>query len=257
MKKTCERKGWKGEGTKKKEQRKRAAKALAAAGAIAGGTYAYAEPVCFENPPHGEAGHFHWPSDATVHPFLDITLPAVDQPGDYNDPTTVAHPLVRGGTCGRFYSYGVNGLRVQATAQSGYYTFALGLNAGDVIPNPSGICTFYDDPFCFAASGFLHYPGYNYIEEGVAQYLGVTIGGPFCTYYDNCQYGWIGVVRTGAEFEAFAWGFESDPGVPIEAGDCGPDVPAVTGYGMIAMTLGALASGAWIFRKKRPKPEAA
>jgi len=253
MKKTREGKGSKGEGAKKKERRKRAAKALAAAGAIAGGTYAYAEPVRFENPPHGEAGHFHWPTNTSgINNMLDITLPASDQPGSYLATTSVKNRMSLMGDYAYFASYVYLGVGLQATDyMSG--GFALGLNAGDTIPNPSGICSFYYDPFCFSKDGLLYYPGRDYIPEGVPAYLGVAVGGTYCTYYDNCNYGWIGVVRTGAELEAFAWGFESDTAVPINAGDPQPQppIPTVSEWGLIAMSLGLLAAGAWVYNKRR------
>lgn len=220
MKKTRERRGSKGQGARKKERRKRAAKALAAAGAIAGGTYAYAEPVRFDNPPHGEAGHFHWPtSGAPFLNMLDITLPASDQPGSYYADTSVENRV--SGAAAFFASYLSAGLKLQATKHDNSGAFALAMNAGDPIPNPTffEVCSYYYDPFCFSNKGYLHYPGYNYIPDGVPTYLGVAAGASLCTYYNNCQYGWIKVVRTGAEVEAFAWGFESTPNTPINAGD--------------------------------------
>jgi len=225
MKKTHERRGSKGEGAKKKERRKRAAKALAAAGAIAGGTYAYAEPVRFDNPPHGEAGHFHWPtSTGGFLNMLDIAVPASDQPGSAYDPTTMQN--VVSGSASRFSTYINAGLKLQATKHNNATAFALAMNAGDPIPNPSiGECIYYGDPFCFSNKGYLYYPGYPYIPEGVPTYLGAAAGNTFCAAYNNCQYGWIKVFRTGAEVEALAWGFESTPGVPINAGDPQPSDP--------------------------------
>jgi hypothetical protein len=219
MKKTHRRRGSKGEGARKKERRKRAAKALAAAGAIAGGTYAYADPVRHDNPPHGEPGHFHWPTSGPVFlNMLDIALPAGAQPGSAYATTSIENQV--SGGAASFNSYTGYG-RLQTTP----YGFALSFNAGDPVPNPSGVCSFYGDPFCFSPSGYLHYPGYNYVPEGVPAYLAAAVGGAYCTYYNDCQYGWIGVVRTGAELEAFAWGFESTPNTPINAGDPQPAEP--------------------------------
>ena len=81
---------------RREKRRKQAAKALAAAGAIAGGTQAYAAPVRFDNPAHGEPGHFHWataPGQGANRPDLNITLPAAQQPGVANDPTSIANVL--------------------------------------------------------------------------------------------------------------------------------------------------------------------
>jgi hypothetical protein len=61
---------------------------------------------------------------------------------------------------------------------------------------------------------------------------------------DGYHYGWISVVRHGndflqLDFDAFAWGYETEPGVPIIAG-----IPAPG-------TLAALAFGAVVTRRKR------
>jgi len=243
-----------GEGARKKQRRKQAARALAAAGAIAGGTYAYAEPVRFDNPADGEPGHFHWANSGGFGNVLDITLPANEQPGSYASASTLAQTL--GAGYSNFSSYDDGGLGVQATSL-GASGSALGFESGDMIPNASGDCGFYGDPFCFSDTGYFHYPGYGYIPEGVPAYLGVTIGGSDCAYYDNCQYGWIGVVRNGAELEAFAWGYETEVGVPVEAGAGGggpANVPAASEWGLVSMGLSLLAAGTWVFRRKLPQP---
>jgi hypothetical protein len=51
------------------------------------------------------------------------------------------------------------------------------------------------------------------LPEGVETYLGVSFD-----LGAGTQYGWIGVVRNAAMLDAFAWGYETDPGVPIAAG---------------------------------------
>ena len=216
MKQTRRRRRSKGHGGAKKEKRKRAVKALAAAGAIAGGTQAYADPVRHDNPAHGETGHFHWAtSGPALGNMLDVALPAGGQPGSAYATTSIEN-RVSGGYA-TFVSYLSAGAGLQATSTG--LGYALGFDKGDPLPNASGPCSFYGDPFCFSKGGYLYYPGYKYVPEGVPAYLGVAVGGAYCTYYNNCQYGWIGVVRTGAELEAFAWGFESTPGTAINAGD--------------------------------------
>ena len=69
----------KGRSPGRKEKRRRTARALAAAGAIAGGTQAYAVPFRFDNPPHGEAGHFHWVGEIGEVSWLDVKAPPEDQ----------------------------------------------------------------------------------------------------------------------------------------------------------------------------------
>ncbi len=222
---------------------KHGAAALASAAVIAAGTAAYASPVRFDNPAHGEAGHFHWAGPAGgPGNILDIVLPASDQPGSFYDLTTAEHRIDFTGTNSFFNSfsyYGYVGLGVQATGDY-YGAFALGFNGGDLIPNPSG---FYDplgDP-AFTSNAMLAYSGFSYLAEGIPQYLGMMIGGQFAQYYGTAQFGWIGGVLTGAEFEAFAWGYETDIMTPIPAG-----APEPGSLALLAMGAGAL------LRRKRP-----
>jgi hypothetical protein len=302
---------------RKKEKRKRAAKALAAAGAIAGGTQAYAVPVRFENPAHGEPTHFHWAvpiGDNTR--FLDLTLDANAQPGGSFTATTLGH--------GYSAAFGLihNGAAAINVHTVGGYADLAPLSAGDLIQ--TGMQWDY--------SGYTYYAPYgSYLPEGEPTYLGAR----FDTG-SGWQYAWIGVVRTGMQVETFAWGYETDPGVPIEAGAappptgaccddatatcsedvtqadceaaesrwggdgsdcatidpacvagacCGPgpcqettevgcevkpgwkyrgagttceeaicaDIPTVSEWGLFAMSLGLLAAGAWVVKKRIPQ----
>ena len=91
-----------------------------------------------------------------------------------------------------------------------YRSFALGLDAGALIPDAGTYWRFQ--------ATYIYYAGWpgpvnSMIPEGQAAYLGVKFDVGIGT-----QYGWIGVVRTGMELEAFAWGFERNVGVPIAAG---------------------------------------
>ncbi len=240
-----------------RKRRKRVTEALAAASVIAAGTQAYAAPVRFDNPPHGEPGHFHWLSAGpfTAH-YLDITRPAAEQPGGLFENLSFAHTTYALG--GQVYSYPyfyLGGL--QATGVYACCSQLLGFNAGDVIPNPSGECYFGSDPFCFSPRGVLDYGGFDF-PEGVAVYLGTRAGGNYCSFYGTCQYGWIGVVRTGEELEAFAWGYESDLEVPVCAGasaadpNCegGEPIPTVSEWGLGIMGLLGLAAGTIVFGKR-------
>lgn len=227
----------------KKERRKRAAKALAAAGAIAGGTQAYAAPVRFDNPAHGEPGHFHWPHEAPPNAVnLDLALPASEQPGSITLSSVLQFNAASYGWVGR--EVGTNA-DVQVGGYSNY--FLVGVGAGEAVPSGAP----------WAARGYSYYPGYGYSEipEGQSTYLGVRFDTGSGT-----QYGWVGVVRTGLELEAFAWGYETDPGVPIAAGAAGgptEPIPTVSEWGMVSMTLAMLAAGTWAFTRKkqiRPKP---
>ena len=61
--------------------RSRKAQALMAGAAIAGGTQAYADFVRFDNPTHGDAGHFHLRGPLGTENWLDITKSVFEQPG--------------------------------------------------------------------------------------------------------------------------------------------------------------------------------
>ena len=75
---------------------------------------------------------------------------------------------------------------------------------------------------------YSQYAGYGpetLLPEGTPTYLGLRFNGP------NYQYGWIGVVRTSQQLEAFAWGYETEPGVPIAAGAPEPGSLALLAFG--------------------------
>ncbi|MCG8407535.1 MAG: thrombospondin type 3 repeat-containing protein [Phycisphaerales bacterium] len=171
---------------------------LATGAAIAAGTHAYAAPVSFENP--AGAGHFTWGDSV-----LDVTLDAGNQPGMNGGPASFEQII------DEYYRvYCPSGGAVESTIGPYEYLFAIGLNAGQVIPSGAPWATNY---------GITYYDGYTYIPEGTASYLGVRFDPG-----DGTRYGWIGVVRTGTELDAFAWGYESIPGQPIEAGARACDV---------------------------------
>ena len=208
--------------------RNQGAAALAAAAAIAAGTAAYAAPVRFDNPAHGDGGHFHWPS-ADPSGVLDITLPSASQPGVgggyYYSEFRQGNPGAEGFVLSAPYTAGA----LQGNAP--YYGLLVGVSAGETIPT-AGL---------YLATGSVSilytYPGgppYSLLPEGVPTYLGTRFGPYGGQYYGTAQYGWIGGVRTGNEFEAFAWGYETEVGVPIEAGVPEPGSLALLAFGACA-----------------------
>jgi len=191
---------------------------MAAAVAIAGGTQANATPVRFDNAPHGDPGHFHWPP-ATPSPditWLDITLDASAQPGASDGPASFGHKWTIEGdnSSVRATSSSVGQLEVQDTSSRLLVPLAL----GDMIPA--------GNPLHYYAKA---YDGGSLLPEGVETYLGVHFNGP------DWQYGWIGVVRTGLELDAFAWGYETEVGVPIAAGAPEPGTLATLAVGAAAL----------------------
>jgi len=214
MKQACQTRPASSESRKKKLRRKRAAQALAAGVAIAGGTQAYADPVCYLNPPGAE--HFDW-GGAVGEPnrSLDILAPAGVQPPGAPAPGVFQHTDSQLPTT---VSEGFGG-----AVQTNVYWDLLGVDAGELIP--SG--------FSWAPQGYVYYPGYgSQLPEGQQTYLGVRFD-----LGSGNQYGWIGVVRTGIELDAFAWGYETDPGVPIGAGA----IPEPGTLAMLAVGAAAIA----------------
>ena len=193
------------------------AKALAAAAAIAGGTQAYATPVRFDNP--AGAGHFDWA--ASFFEVLDVTDPAAAQSGVF-------------GAAGTFYQYSLPGYDFVGAGNTGgelqvaggiNNIYLIGVAGGDAIP--SGFTWLY---YGYIEAGN---PPASLLPEGVATYLGVRFDPG-----DGLHYGWIGVTRTGLELDAFAWGYETDPGVPIAAGA----VPEPGTLALLAFGAGAAAT---------------
>ena len=84
---------------------------------------------------------------------------------------------------------------------------------------------------------FFYNEVFSYFAVGSAGYMGVQFSD-----VDGDHYGWIGVVRHfPLDFEAFAWGYETEPGVAIIAG-----IPAPG-------TLATLAFGAAVTRRSRKR----
>ncbi len=197
------------------------AAALAAAAALAGGTVAYAEVVRFDNPPHGDPGHFEWIS---LDPFpgvgLDPTLDAASQTGGNLGPGEFHQYIYPGSPYTTMGTGGTPSGEVLVGDTGGAFpdgSLLFSLNSGDSIPTgPEGVS--------WKDFGYVYYPAGpgSLLPEGLQTYVGIRfpIGG-------NTHYGWIGVVRQNTyELETFAWGYETEPGVPIAAGaggGCGDD----------------------------------
>jgi hypothetical protein len=218
----------------------RPSEVLAAAAAIAGGTQAYAEVIIFINPPEGEPGHFDWTLDSdefNLNVWLDITRPSTDQ-GGLVGPSSVGQ--IGSGFPFIITNFTSGGASV-ATVPGGYYgnyTLTRRFQAGAEIGAA-------DAPF---GSTSIHFhrrtskygsQTYTAFHQGkLAGYMGVRFSD-----VDGNHYGWISVVRHFSSFDAFAWGYETEPGVPIVAGVPAPD------------TLAALAFGAALTGRRRKRKD--
>jgi hypothetical protein len=205
---------------RRKNTSTRAVQALAAGAAIATGTQAYAEPIRFENPVG--AGHFDWAAGVFADAkWLDVTLDADSQPAGIGPGADTPasfwhHPASYGGVFN-------GGGGAPNVLRDGYAL--VGLGAGELVAPTGGQ---YWDRY-----GFVEYAGSGpLIPEGQPSYLGVRfdVGA-------GDQYGWIGVVRDGLELDAFAWGYETEPGEPIAAGIPEPGTLAALAFGAAFVSL--------------------
>ena len=206
---------------------KSAAAALAAAAAIAAGTAAYAAPVRFDNPAHGDPGHFEWIGGTPDHAIaLDMVFDAASQTGDWDSYSQFGQTNeldYRG--LSQVYAFGRQNHEGYVQVSGPFGDMLTGVDSGDLIP--SGMLWTNSGNIWYGGAG-----GYSYLLEGEQTYLGVrfpiTVGG-------SDHYGWIGVVRTGQDLDAFAWGYETTPGVPIEAGIPEPGSLALLAVGAVAV----------------------
>jgi hypothetical protein len=204
----------------------RASDLLAAAAAIAAGTQAYAEPIRFDNP---APGGFGWGANR----WLDITKAYWDQMPLEIGPSKVG----------------------QLRASYNYYQYhiakAFTSGGADVVASPTitknlSQSTVVDGSWQFSnhANHVVYSTGQHgtfvttYFSNGSVGYMGVRF-----LDVDGYHYGWISVVRYGLNFSAFAWGYETEPGVGIIAG-----IPAPG-------TLAALAFGAVVTRRGRKRKD--
>jgi hypothetical protein len=180
--------------------------------AIAAGTQAYAEVITFINPAKGEPGHFAWSRSFSggMNPedWLDITRPSTDQT-ELVGPMSVGQSVSFDDT-GEFFNVTYSGASV-VTGDIGQFSgFTVSLASGTEI----------DGSFTYASESihvwdsFFYNEVFSYFAVGSAGYMGVQFSD-----VDGDHYGWIGVVRHfPLDFEAFAWGYETEPGVAIIAG---------------------------------------
>ena len=200
----------------------------AAAALLVGAATAGAEVIYFENPAPGQPGHYDWvPPAGDVTHWLDITLPATAQPGvegptsfqqrNYSD---AAGKLFSGALTAYFAAGGVHESQLWPAQEL------------DMIPAEGPLPPDYN----WRWNAFVYEPAYGTnFTTGAEEYVGVrfdlTDNG-----IEDYQYGWIGVIYDGdIALDAFAWGYETEVGVPIEAGVPEPGSLALMALGAVGV----------------------
>jgi len=166
------------------------------------GGSAMAGIIAFENPGPGEEGHFdwHWPgrdNPVTFEQWLDITKPSTDQsalengnsigqiwaPEEQNQ-TFGGADVARAGntTLTRAFSFGED-VSAAVFSTNGLGTHVALVNGNEVVSD---------------------------FPAGELRYIGVKT--------ENGNFGWIAVVRDRFNFTTTGWAYETEPGVPINAG---------------------------------------
>ncbi len=189
--------------------------ALTAVVAVLAVGVAGAAQIRFDNP--AGPSHFDWSGGVGEVIWLDITSSAVDQPGDGGSSSLTQVISTTDSNVGG------NGGSMSAEVQldSGFEFWAMGVDFGMDIPSglPWGV------------SGMTTFDGFDSpIVEAQETYIGVQFD-----LGAGTQYGWIGVVRTGRELDAFAWGYETEPGISIPAGVPEPGSAALILLGAASM----------------------
>jgi hypothetical protein len=214
-----------------------AAELIAAATAIAAATTAMGESVRFEN-----TANWSWD-----HSLIDLTLDSASQP--YGGVGAVSGTSIYLDYFGDFYpafSYQhtyTSGAGAEIFNSGFSNRYAKPLSFGELIgPSLSDGAFHASSTIDFVWSSYDYYTGDSdsgnrgLLPSGEDVYIGVRLDIAGSTHY-----GWIGVNRSGAYVDVFAWGYETIAGQAVGAG-----VPAPGAFGVLAVgAVGALK------RKKR------
>jgi hypothetical protein len=203
-----------------KQQRRTTAVVFAAAGlaALILAAPAQADPIRFDNP--AGPGHFVWYGGGGTGIGLNVTLDAASQTGAPPGSPVPIFNQIEGSTSKTVAGY-ATGYDLQVAGSPA--RFLVGVDYLD--PIPSG--------YAWRYSGWMHhnnYPDQTQLPVGVETYLGLHF-----PLEDGTHNGWIGVVMDSSyNLDAFAWGYETAPGVPIAAGVPEPGTLALLALGVMA-----------------------
>lgn len=170
---------------------------------------AHGAPVHFENP--AGPGHFDWTDptpDGSGALWLDVTVAATGQTGARVDGSSFQQ--------NNFYDIGL-----QVLGDNGAGAGPSEVAVESPIPDPLGKAVSFlvgdavgDPPGwggSWAQDGRLtEFDGTSHFVDGIPSFMGVRFN-----LGDGYRYGYIGVIKDGLVYDAFAWGYETEVGVPV------------------------------------------
>jgi len=184
-----------------------------------------ADIIHFVNPSPGQQGHYDWRWEPVAgwESWLDITAPATAQSGlasgssvgqvfsTVPDESSVYNRNGAGATigCSSHFTFGFTSTGYQFGSLIGFTNFWYLTGVPHITDLGDGVSFFTDIP------------------DGSRRYLGVI------TATDHR--GWIEVERTGMNLTAYAWAYQTEPGVPIVAGQVPAPAAAAAVFGLAAL----------------------
>ena len=188
--------------------------ALTATVAMVVAGFANAAVVEFQNP--AGPGHYDWVPGVDESRWLDITQSAANQ-ANADTFSALRQDIFSDGSSQLGSSGNPGEMRIELAPPLDFFPAGHAENT----EVPSGLNT--------ATGALIVFPGFGEaFPEGEPHYLGVQfdLGG-------GTQYGWIGVTRIGLELDAFAWAYETEPGVAIVTPEPGAISMLLLGAGML------------------------
>lgn len=188
------------------------------------GSAARAEIIHFVNPAPGEEGHYDWRWEPAAgwQSWLDITRGPTGQPNVLNGDSVgqLVVPFAPGANLTSSWP-GIAAADVTVDWENYTQLLTLALSYGAPLEGRAYLSqSHHFNPGMFPGEPHSLFP------EGQRTYIGVRTS--------SFRYGWIEVVRTGPSLTALSWAYETEPGVPMLAGQI--PAPGTT----VLITLGAL-----------------
>lgn len=194
---------------------------------------AHADIVHFVNPAPGQPGHFAWRLERAPgwESWLDITSPSTAQ-NNLISPNSVGQMYIDDPDEGSPENRSWGGAAISRSSFAWGFFATSAYTSGTLI----GFSSFWFSAYSTHVLEMEPSSMVTTFPEGARRYMGVRTG--------DGNYGWIEVERHGMNFTAFAWAYETEPGVPIVAGQ----VPAPGGAVLLAVGLVAASP------RRRPRP---